>query len=298
MNTIKISKILSIACLTVLLLPACDNENFVEDLVDEGAMVYISPETEDTGLVNFLDPDQSRLNFTVSMTDQQGRDLEFAPVEAIEMTVTYTNASEGTTHKQLLESLSEWPRTFDLSVDDLIDLFPDEVLTRESLGLGDGFFITADFRMQDGRFLSGWSPALLDNSAQSIYRVFVNYPVACPSDLAGTYLAECLDCPNGEVASQTVTVTEVSPGLYTLSDITMDIFGGGFAVAYNFTDVCNQLSVAAASRDFGAQVSLETQAGTEYNPDTGVITFNLAYASVSCCGLAGLTVSYTLTPQN
>ncbi|MGD1895043.1 MAG: hypothetical protein ACFB15_31175 [Cyclobacteriaceae bacterium] len=298
MNTIKISKILSIACLTVLFLPACDNEDLVGDLVDEGAMVFISPESEDTGLVNFLDPDQSRLNFTVSMTDEQGRDLEFAPVESIEMTVTYTNASEGTTHKQLLESLTDWPRTFDLSVDDLINLFPDEVLTRESLGLGDGFFITADFRMQDGRFLSGWSPALLDNSAQSIYRVFVNYPVACPSSLAGTYLAECTNCPNGEVASQTVTVTEVSPGLYTINDISMLLFGAATPIAYNFTDVCNQITVASASRDFGTAVVIETQDGTEYNPDTGMITFNLQYVAPSCCGLPGLQLSYTLTPQN
>lgn len=290
-------RIIYLTVVAVSVLLACDNEDRVEDLVDEGAMVFISPENDDTGLVNFLNPDNSRLHFTVSMVDEQGRDLEFAPVETIEMTVTYTNASEGTTHKQLLESLATWPRTFDLTVNDLVDLFPDEVLTRETLGLGDSFFITADFRMQDGRFLSGWSPALLDNSAASIYRVFVNYPVACPSDLAGTYLAECISCPNGEVASQTVTISEVSPGLYTLSDATMSLFGAATPVAYNFTDICNQISIAAASRDFGSQVALEAKAGTNYNPDTGVITMDLSYASVSCCGLPGLEVSYTLTPQ-
>lgn len=290
-------RIIYFVAVAAIAFTACDNEDRVGDLVDEGAMVFISPENDDSGLVNFLNPDNSRLHFTVSMTDEQGRDLEFAPVETIEMTVTYTDASEGTTHKQLLESLATWPRTFDLTVDDLVDLFPDEVLTRETLGLGDSFFITADFRMQDGRFLSGWSPALLDNSAASIYRVFVNYPVACPSDLAGTYLAECINCPNGEVASQTVTISQVSPGLYTLSDATMGLFGPATPVAYNFTDICNQISVAAASRDFGSQVALEAKAGTNYNPDTGVITMDLSYASVSCCGIAGLEFSYTLTPQ-
>ena len=151
--------------------------------------------------------------------------------------------------------------------------------------------------MQDGRFLSGWSPALLDNSAASIYRVFVNYPVACPSDLAGTYLAECTSCPNGELTSQTVTLTTVSPGVYSMSDITMDVFGGGFAVAYNITDICNQISVASGSRDFGTQIALEAQSTSVVDPDTGVITMDLEYASVSCCGLAGLKVAYTLTPQ-
>ncbi|MEM8969872.1 MAG: hypothetical protein AAGE93_25875 [Bacteroidota bacterium] len=293
----KLQKILSASLTLLVVLSACDNENFVEENIDRGAMVFISPESDDTGLVNFLDPDASRLNFTVSMTDEQGRDLEFAPVEALEVTVTYTDASEGSTHKQMLESLSSWPKTYDLGVDDLINLFPDEVLTRQSLGLGDGFFITTDFRMQDGRFLSGWSPALLDNSAASIYRVFVNYPVACPSDLAGTYLAECTSCPNGELTSQTVTLTTVSPGVYSMSDITMDVFGGGFAVAYNITDICNQISVASGSRDFGTQIALEAQSTSVVDPDTGVITMDLEYASVSCCGLAGLKVAYTLTPQ-
>nr|WKN34770.1 hypothetical protein K4G66_20560 [Tunicatimonas sp. TK19036] len=294
----RIIKTLCMGLVGGFLLTACENENFVQDLVPEGAMVYISPETEDTGLVNFLNPDDSRLRFTVSMTDEKGRDLEFAPVESIDVTVTYTDASTGAEHKEIVQNITTWPQTFDLTVNDLISLFPDNVLTRETLGLGDGFYFTADFRMEDGRFLSGWSPALLDNSPESIYRVFINYPVACPSDLAGTYLAECINCPNGEVASQAVTVSEVSSGVYTISDITMDIFGGGFAVAYNFTDVCNELSVASASRDYGDQISLEVLGGTAYDPDTGVITFDLQYASVSCCGLAGLQVSYTLTPQN
>ncbi|MEM9834456.1 MAG: hypothetical protein AAF944_27760 [Bacteroidota bacterium] len=293
----KLHKILNASLSLLVVLSACDNENFVEENIDRGAMVFISPENNDTGLVNFLDLDASRLNFTVSMTDEQGRDLEFAPVRALEVTVTYTDASEGTTSKQMLESLESWPKTYDLGVGDLINLFPDEVLTRESLGLGDSFFITTDFQMQDGRFLSGWSPALLDNSAESIYRVFVNYPVACPSDLAGTYLAECTSCPNGELTSQTVTLTTLSPGVYTMSDITMDIFGS-FPVAYNISDICNEISVASGSRDFGTQIALEAQQGSVVDPDTGVITMDLEYASVSCCGLAGLKVAYTLTPQN
>jgi hypothetical protein len=78
----------------------------------------------------------------------------------------------------------------------------------------------------------------------------------------------------------------------------MGLFGAATPVAYNFTDICNQISVAAASRDFGSQVALEAQAGTNYNADTGVITMDLSYASVSCCGIAGLTFSYSLTPQN
>lgn len=289
-------KILILASI-LMIMNACDNKDFISDEVSKGAMVYITTGNDDSGLVNILDLNATNLNFTVSLTDAQGRNLEFAPVESIDITITFNNASEGTSHKTILQNITSWPQTFNLNAQELVGLYDANVVTVDSLDLGDSFFVTTDFHMQDGRFLSGWSPALLDNSPASIYRVFVSYPVGCPSDIAGTYLAECINCPNGELQSQTVTLTEVSAGTYTMSDITMDIFGPNFPIAYNISDICGQIVPAAASRDFGTQIALEAQAGSQIDFTTGVITLNLQYASVACCGLAGLQLSYTLTPQ-
>ncbi len=275
---------------------ACESENFVSE-IPKGAMVYITTGTDDTGLVNILNPEETRLYFTISLTDAQGTNLEFAPVASIDVTVTFNNASEGTTHKALIQNITTWPQTYDIDTQELIGFYSENVLTLDSLDLGDSFFITTDFHMEDGRLLSGWSPALLDNSAASIYRVFVNYPVGCPSAIAGTYLAECINCPNGENQSQTVTLTEVSPGNYTISDIALGLFGADLPVAYNVSDVCGQIIPAAASRDFGTQVVVEALLGSQIDFSTGIITLNLQYGAASCCGIAGWQFSYTLTPQ-
>ena len=274
---------------------ACEEQEQLPN-VQQGAMVYFSQEADDTGLINFLDLSTTRLNFTMALTDALGRDLEFAPVASIDVTVAYTDASTGSTHQTLLENTTVWPKTYDLALQDLMAIFPAEVVTVESLGLGDNFFITTDFIMENGQRLSGWSPSLLDNSAASIYRVFVNYPVACPSALAGTYRADCVDCANGELPTQTVTITEITPGNYSFSDVTMDVFGNT-PIVYNFSDVCGTLTMAAASKDFGTAVIVEEQEGTQVDLATGVITLRLKYGAASCCGLPGLTFSYTLTPQ-
>lgn len=264
MNTIKISKLLCIACLTVFCLPACENENFVEDLVPEGAMVYISQEADDTGLINFLDLDASNLNFTVSMTDEQGRDLEFAPVASIDITSAYTNASTGETHTEILTTITEWPQTFQVDVNSLVDLYPENILTRDSLQLGDSFFITADFNMEDGRRLSGWSPALLDNSPVSIYRVFVSYNVACPSEIpTGTWVE------TGENDVSETTLTELSPGIYEFSNFNVNYYGADFSpIRGVFADICNTLTLQSAT-EFGIQWR-----GTGvYDPVNQTITF-------------------------
>ncbi|WKN41757.1 hypothetical protein [Tunicatimonas pelagia] len=260
----KLPKILSTSLALLVVLSACDNENFVEENVDRGAMVFISQKDQDTGLVNFIDPDQTRLNFEVSMTDEQGRNLEFAPVESIDVTATFTNGSTGTTHKAIIATITEWPQTLDLGINDLVGPFSENTLTRDSLDLGDSFFITADFNMQDGRKLSGWSPSLLDNSAASIYRVFVNYLVACPSEIpTGTWVEI------GENDVSEATLTELNPGIYEFSDFNVNYYGAGSSpIRGVFADICNTLSLQGAT-DFGVQWR-----GTGvYDPVNQTITF-------------------------
>ncbi len=119
-------------------------------------------------------------------------------------------------------------------------------LEPEDLNPGDRWEFDFKVQMADGRILT---PGRGDGSLQ------VNF--TCQSDLAGTY-STVTDGGTGDGSGGTasafndlayeVTITEVSPGRYRLSDIT----GGLYTLAYGdsdnpaaFTDICNQISVNA-----------------------------------------------------
>lgn len=260
----KVNRILYVTILGLLALPACENESFVQDFVPEGAMVYFSPGEQDSGVINFLDLDGTNLNFEVSMTDEQGRDLEFAPVASVDILATFTNTSTGGTHQVMLQNLTQWPQTFSYTLDEFLAQFPSEVVTRDSLELGDNFFITADFNMEDGRKLSGWSPALLDNSPASIYRVFVSYNVACPSEIpSGTWV----EVGDNDVAE--TTLTKIGAATYEFSDFNVDYYGTDLSpIRGVFSDICNTLTLEGAT-----EFSIAWRGRGVYDPVNQTITF-------------------------
>jgi hypothetical protein len=278
----NILKILPVSLLGVFVMNSCGNEDPISE-IPKGAMVYFSQGAEDDGFIDILDLSTVVLDFTVSMTDATGRNLEFAPVESIDVTVTYTNQSEGTSEKVILENITSWPKSYQLNPQQLVDLFPDNVVTAESLDLGDNFQISADFHLEDGRFLSGWSPALVDKNPASIYSVLIDYAVACASSIpTGTYTtltsgqstdgcctAAVIDLP-GEV-----TISSPVPGQYMVDDIFAglyiewyDVYGLTFKVEQSFTDVCNNLT-ATFNDPFNGGVTMEGA----FDPATGEISF-------------------------
>jgi hypothetical protein len=283
MKTMK--KILKISLLSIagtFLLNACDNEDYIKE-VPKGAMIYLSQEAQDDGFINALDLSDVMLNFTLSTTDRRGQNLEFAPIASMDVTVTYTNSADGSIHKAILENITAWPKTYTLSADDIVDIFPENVVNMNSVNVGDNFQISADFHMQDGTFLSGWSPALLDKSPASVYSVIIDYPVACASSIpVGTYSAvssgtstdPCCTAPLVDFPFE-ITITSPAPGTYTVDDIYAgvylewyDVYGITTREAQAFTDICNNLT-ATFDDPFGGGVTME---GT-YDPATNTITF-------------------------
>lgn len=256
----KIFKISILFIVGTFLLNGCGNEDFIKE-VPNGAMIYLSQDAEDDGFINSLNLADVTLNFTLSTTDARGQNLEFSPIASMDVTVTYTDIDDGSTHKAILENITSWPKTYMLSTADLVDIFPENIVNMTSVNVGDNFQISADFHMADGRFLSGWSPALLDKSPASVYSVIIDYPVACASDLGGTYDfstvvksvgdgGDISGCNNPVTGSG--TLTETGSGVYSVSDATFGQYDCAWddtpAEGVTLIDVCNTISTSGSDQ--------------------------------------------------
>lgn len=278
-----------IACIAVaIFLGSCRDEekNPIPDFTSSSIPVFLQKDT-DSGFINFLSPEESRLEFDVDRLGTQG-------VSSIDVWVTYNNSETGESEKVTHSTVTSFPGSISLTVDDLIALFPAEVVTKETLSLGDSFVFGGNVLLEDGRYLvGGYSPSVVANDP-----VYITYNVACASDLAGTYDLTLISGNNGEASSlSNITITQVSPGYYEIADATMDIFGPDFPIAYRFTDICGALTADDGSVDFGSQVTIKFNPGTIVDPATGEITFSIEYISPSCCGLTGIKTVYKATPK-
>jgi len=301
----------------------CVDEDKLLELSDfeTGALPNFTQTANDDGFVDLLDIPNSQLEFTIDLRndleqDSTGKvqgsgrlnpDLEFSEVSSIDIEVMWTNSDHGTRHSAIIENVSTWPATITVSPADLSVAFDPGVLPADSFELGDQLQFTAGFNMQDGRQLPGFVRArdgmpTIAYSANIINQIGLNYNliylVSCASDLAGNYTAELVASnqpPGTFVSPLDVTVTG-SNGVYTISDGTMDIFGN-FPIGLAFTEICGTITVTPASVGFPTQVIFTQGAGTTYDQNTGVITFDLAYDAASCCGLPGATWTFTATPK-
>lgn len=278
-----------IACiLLTLFIGSCRDEdkNPIPDFTKSSIPVFFQKET-DTGFINFVDLDETSLSFDV---DRQGTE----GVSSIDVLVTFNNTETGESETVTHSTVSSFPHNISLTIDQLIALFPGEVVTRDTLTLGDSFVVGGNVLLEDGRYLEGgYSPNVVANDP-----VYLTYNVACASDLAGVYDLTLVSGTNGEAGSlDNVVIAQVSPGYYEIADATMDIFGPNFPIAYRFTDICGNLTADAESVDFGSQITIKFNPGTSIDPATGVITFSIEYISPSCCGLAGIKTVYTATPD-
>lgn len=272
--------------LLALFIGACEDEEKypIPDFTRSSVPVFLQKDT-DTGFINFQDLDATTLSFDV---DRLGTEA----VSSIDVLITFNNSETGTSQTVTQSTVNSFPQTVNLSIDQLINLFPQELLTRDTLSLGDSFVVGGNVLLADGRYLDGgYSPSVVANDP-----VFVTYNVACASALNGTYDLTLISGDNGEATSEPgQTIATIAPGYYELSDATMSIFG--FPVKYRFTDICGNLIADPESVDYGTQIVIRFNAGTVIDPVSGEITFDIEYIAPSCCGLAGIKTVFKATPK-
>lgn len=272
--------------LLALFIGACEDEEKypIPDFTRSSVPVFLQKDT-DTGFINFQDLDATTLSFDV---DRLGTEA----VSSIDVLITFNNSETGTSQTVTQSTVNSFPQTVNLSIDQLISLFPQEFLTRDTLSLGDSFVVGGNVLLADGRYLDGgYSPSVVANDP-----VFVTYNVACASALNGTYDLTLISGDNGEATSEPgQTIATIAPGYYELSDATMSIFG--FPIKYRFTDICGNLIADPESVDYGTQIVIRFNAGTVIDPVSGEITFDIEYIAPSCCGLAGIKTVFKATPK-
>ena len=171
---------------------------------------------------------------------------------------------EGPVYNATLFSNASLPSDYNITTNDIVAAFT-ELNSTADIKLGDVLRISTRFTMPDGRVLSILNDDGTDNtgttlSNSKLITVVINYPVSCPSDLAGTYLVSstgvgCCGVPPITNHEYTVTVTDNGGGSYTLSDYSGGAFDGLFCAAFgicgdtssgDMTDVCGTLGGTAA----------------------------------------------------
>ena len=275
--------------LLVLAIGSCTDEekNPLPDFTRSSIPVFLQDD-DDTGFIDFLDFDATTLSFDV---DRLGSE----DVSGIDVLVTYNNRETNKSQTVQYTTVTSFPQQVNLTVEQVVNLFPPEVVTMDSLSLGDSFVVGGNVLLADGRYMSGgYSPNLVANEP-----VFITYNVACASDLAGVYDLVLVSGDNGELESiPGQTIVEIAPGYYEISEVSMDIFAGGAPpIKYRFTDICGNLTADPASVDFGSVVTLRFNPGSSVDPATGIITFHIEYLNPSCCGLPGIKTVFTATPK-
>jgi hypothetical protein len=272
------------ALLTLVVVSCRDDSKDPYPEVTRSSIPLFNAREGDTGFVNFLNLDETMVSFDVTHDGKE-------EVTRIDVFVTYNNTATGTSETISYSQVSSFPQTFTFDIDQLIGLFPTNVVTRDTLSLGDSFVVWGQLLMKDGRYVSGFSPSIVAK-----FPVFLTYNVACESDLAGTYDFELISGDNGEVESLgNQTIRQITPGYYEISDITMDLFGPDFPIKYRFRDICGTLIPDASSIDFPTLIFIKFNAGTAVDEDAGVITFAIEYAGNTCCGVAGIKTVFKAT---
>lgn len=268
----KITYINTLIFIFALLFTGCydvydQNPNVANPEVSEVSDISIG--TINSNIYNLLDLSNAEISL----------DLE-AIGDNVSEVIVYQSFNDGEFIE--LKRINSFPATFTASLTEALALIPE---TANDLTPGDYFAYSFSVVQ------TGGSEVI---SAAS----FVG-TVTCPSALAGTYTAELVstNTPPGTFrASQTVEITG-SAGVYTISDGTMDVFGPDFPIGMNFTEVCGVISIDPPSVEFPTLVIYDQGAGTSLDQDTGIITIDITFNAASCCGVAGLQCTYTLTPN-
>jgi hypothetical protein len=224
-----------------------------------GAYIRLVSESGEKS-IDFFDPTTSSYTYSVDFVDdQQGGNVATYRVDLEYVDVTGANSKAPTEFKSFAASEFGTSEAGYKSVSD-IDLIGTEMIAffnLSGINQADQFKMTGSLIMNDGTvFASGNSSATVKGAAFQGH-FDVNFPVVCPSDLAGTHSYSTASwCGGPAVIGTSVWVTEAN-GVYSIDG--GDYAFGSYFECYSPTatlpggnlrinDLCNGLFWTGASR--------------------------------------------------
>jgi hypothetical protein len=253
---------IALAVLGMLLTFSCeDKDKQLFNDFEQGSIPLFAQEDDDSGLVNFLDPDQTMLSFNVTTEG-------LSPVSSVDVLLTYNNSETGTSETVIYSNVNNFPAPVKISLNDLLGAFSSDVVTQDSLSLGDTFVVGGAMKMVDGRYLNGgYSPSVFSKRP-----VTITYTVSCPSSIpVGKWEVHVVSSG----ATYTVNLTKVGGGTYQIDNFNLDYdldFYGGFndlAAAATFVDICNDLTLNGVEPNF----KISWRGSGAYDPVAQTLTF-------------------------
>lgn len=267
-------KYIVFAITSLVILASCDNDGGTSVIpLDEGAapnMVKVGTTDQIIDLIKVTNGEPVSLGFTAEVA--QGN-----PVST-DIVGIYT-AITGEVYRADLFANATLPSEFTLTVPEIVGAFS-ELTSADDIQVGDVLTITARFTMDNGSVLEILSPDGVSGGTGTniattvLFNTLINYPVSCPSDLAGNYtvVSSGFSTDGAPVNNPLVdfaydiVLTDNGGGSYTISDGVAGVYqdwycapyGYCFETAGNFTDVCGTLS-GSWTEAFGCQVDLTGQ---------------------------------------
>jgi hypothetical protein len=239
------------AAAALLISVSCeDDDKKLFDKFQQGAIPLFVQSDDDSGFIDLTNFDNSKISFELATEGE-------IDVSSVDVVITYNNSVTGESTDAKYSTLTALPADVTIGFDDLVSAFPKEVMTADSLGLGDSFTINGYVMTRDGRYLDGgYSPSVLANKT-----VLLNYNVACASDIGGTYdfvttTIALGDGGNTEACSGVNTGSGVwedqGGGVYEVDDASFGIYACAYdddpATGVTVNDVCGDISFGGADQ--------------------------------------------------
>lgn len=294
----------------MVIVASCADENLAPVVTFDSAIKGAYPKLTDEGgskLLNFLTPadfDASSYNYTLKFIDANGG----KNVANFTLDVHYDPKVGATGSPVELRSYSTSDFTADADGMYLKDITITAADVTSALGLtyadltaGDKFVIVGTIIQANGLTHTDLnSSSAVTGAAFGGYFDF-DMPVACPSDLSGTYsyVTAASFCAPGDPITGTVDIVNLGAGIHTFSDNSFgsyDVcYGAGMTGGIKFTDVCTVVAFTAFDSQYGETWSFVTSiTGNDWRIQGTNVSYSPEFYDVTITFPGG--VPFTLAP--